>query len=136
MALLAVDWGSLVFPRALYCFSRCEFADSWTRPTRLCARSHRIYRRHGVGVYTLVGAFRNDFGILRVLHPNLTELCVALAVIPVMLFLANLGRRLLQLRIAGMVAEINLARTPDGIQAALRRHWMTQVWKSISGLGA
>ena len=46
---------------------------------------------------------------------------VALAVIPVMLLLANIGRRLLKLRIAGMVAEINLARTPDGIQTALRR---------------
>ena len=44
-----------------------------------------------------------------------------MAVIPVMLFLANIGRRLMQLRIAGMVAEINLARTPDSIQAALRR---------------
>ena len=49
------------------------------------------------------------------------NVCVAIAVIPVMLFLSNLGRRLLQLRIAGMVAEINSARTPDGIQAALRR---------------
>jgi class 3 adenylate cyclase len=48
-------------------------------------------------------------------------LCVVLSVIPVMLFLASLGRRLLQLRIAGMVAEINLARRPNGIQAALRR---------------
>jgi class 3 adenylate cyclase len=51
----------------------------------------------------------------------LRGVCVAIAVIPVMLFVANIGRRLLQLRIAGMVAEINLARTPDGIQAALRR---------------
>ena len=48
-------------------------------------------------------------------------LCIATAVIPLMLFLATLGRHLLQLRIAGMVAEINLARTPEGIQAALRR---------------
>ena len=47
--------------------------------------------------------------------------CIAIAVIPVMLFLANIGRRLLQLRIGGMVAEINLARTPDDIQTALRR---------------
>ena len=38
-----------------------------------------------------------------------------------MLFLANIGRRLLQLRIGGMVAEINSARTPAGIQTALRR---------------
>jgi hypothetical protein len=38
-----------------------------------------------------------------------------------MLFLAGIGRRLLQLRVAGMVAEINLARTLDGIQDALRR---------------
>ena len=55
-----------------------------------------------------------DFAYLR-------GVCVALAVIPVMLFLANIGRRLMKLRIAGMVAEINLARTPESIQAALRR---------------
>jgi hypothetical protein len=40
----------------------------------------------------------------------LRGLCVAITVIPVMLFLANIGRRLMQLRIARMVAEINLAR--------------------------
>jgi class 3 adenylate cyclase len=51
----------------------------------------------------------------------LRVICVALVVIPVMLFLANIGRRLMKLRIAGMVAEINLARTPESIQAALRR---------------
>ena len=51
----------------------------------------------------------------------LRGLCVALIMIPVMLLLANIGRRLLKLRIAGMVAEINLARTPEGIQTALRR---------------
>jgi class 3 adenylate cyclase len=55
-----------------------------------------------------------DFAFLR-------GVCVAIAVIPLMLFLANIGRRLMKLRIAGMVAEINLARTPDGIQVALRR---------------
>ena len=47
--------------------------------------------------------------------------CIAMAVIPVMFFLANIGRHLMQLRIARMVAEINLSRTPDSIQAALRR---------------
>ena len=51
----------------------------------------------------------------------LRGLCVALIMIPVMLLLANIGRRLLKLRIAGMVAEINLARTPEGIQTVLRR---------------
>ena len=52
-----------------------------------------------------------------------------MAVIPVMLFLANIGRRLMQLRIAGMVAEINLARTPDGVQAwRCGEHWMTRAW--------
>jgi class 3 adenylate cyclase len=51
----------------------------------------------------------------------LHSLLVAQAVIPVMFFLSNVGRRLLQLRIAGMVAEINVARTPEAIQAALRR---------------
>ena len=49
------------------------------------------------------------------------SVCVAIAVIPVMLFVANIGRRLMKLRIAGMVGEINLARTPESIQAALRR---------------
>jgi hypothetical protein len=55
-----------------------------------------------------------EFALLR-------GLCVALIIIPVMLLLANIGRRLMKLRIAGMVAEINLARTPEGIQTALRR---------------
>ena len=66
-------------------------------------------------------SFRND--LRRSLRPTQSYkgLAAATAVIPVMLFLATMGRRLLQLRIAGMVAEINLARTPDGIQAALRR---------------
>jgi class 3 adenylate cyclase len=54
------------------------------------------------------------------LYPGLA-VCIAIAVIPVMLFLANIGRRLLQLRIGGMVAEINVARTPEAIRAALRR---------------
>jgi class 3 adenylate cyclase len=54
------------------------------------------------------------------LYPGLA-VCIAIAVIPVMLFLSNIGRRLMQLRIGGMVAEINLARTPDDIQTALRR---------------
>jgi class 3 adenylate cyclase len=47
--------------------------------------------------------------------------CIAMAVIPVMFFLANIGRHLMQLRITRMVAEINLSRTPASIQAALRR---------------
>jgi hypothetical protein len=55
-----------------------------------------------------------DFAFMR-------GVCVAIAVLPVMLFLANIGRRLMKLRIAGMVAEMNLARTPESIQAALRR---------------
>jgi class 3 adenylate cyclase len=38
-----------------------------------------------------------------------------------MLLLANILRRMMKLRIGGMVAEINLARTPESIQAALRR---------------
>ena len=52
---------------------------------------------------------------------HLRVLCIAMTVIPVMLFLANIGRYLMQLRIARMVAEINLSRTPGSIQAALRR---------------
>jgi hypothetical protein len=50
--------------------------------------------------------------------PNLTEVVRRLGCHTRDAFLANLGRRLLQLRIAGMVAEINLARTPDGIASA------------------
>jgi class 3 adenylate cyclase len=55
------------------------------------------------------------------LFAHLRVLCIAMAVIPAMFFLANIGRHLMQLRIARMVAEINLSRTPDSIQAALRR---------------
>ena len=50
--------------------------------------------------------------------------CLAIAVIPVMLFLANIGRRLMQLRIAGMVAEINLSqnagRNSSGAAASIK----------------
>ena len=66
-------------------------------------------------VETVWGLVGSDW--IRILH----SLLVARAVIPVMFFLSNVGRRLLQLRIAGMVAEINVARTLEAIQAALRR---------------
>jgi class 3 adenylate cyclase len=62
----------------------------------------------------------SDASLFGDLYPGLA-VCIAIAVIPVMLFLGNIGRRLLQLRIGGMVAEINVARTPDDIQTALRR---------------
>jgi hypothetical protein len=73
----------------------------------------------GVLVFHLVETVRGLGGPdwVRILQ----SLLVAQAVIPIMFFLSNVGRRLLQLRIAGMVAEINSARTPDDIQAALRR---------------
>jgi hypothetical protein len=75
----------------------------------------------GAGVYMLVDAFQADFTGVYSLPQFYKGFCVVITVIPVMLFLGNFGRRLMQLRIAGMVAQINLARTPDGIQAALRR---------------
>jgi hypothetical protein len=73
----------------------------------------------GVLVYHFVETLRGLVGPdwVRILQ----SLLVAQALIPIMFFLSNVGRRLLQLRIAGIVAEINMARTPEAIQAALRR---------------
>jgi hypothetical protein len=106
-----------------------NLADSRTRPTHLCARSHRIYLRRTCYRQPCSMEFAAEFSNVSLeLYPGswgefafLRGECVALAVIPVMLLLANIGRRLMKLRIAGMVAEINLARTPDSIQTALRR---------------
>jgi class 3 adenylate cyclase len=122
VALLAVDWGTLVFSAGLILLLALRILRTRGLDRRVYVPVHiASIVGMGVGVYTLVGAFRNDFAGSYGLPKSYRGLCVALAVIPVMLCLANLGRRLLQLRIAGMVAEINLARTPDGIQAALRR---------------
>ena len=122
VALLAVDWGVLLFLRWSYIAScAADFADSWTRPTGYVPVHIASIVGMRVGVYTLVGPFRNDFAGSYCLPKYYRGLCVAVALIPLMLFLAGIGRRLLQLRVAGMVAEINLARTLDGIQDALRR---------------
>ena len=119
-AFLAVYSGEFIFYSWPYIApSAANLADSRTRPTYLCARSHRIYcwrvdccRPRGIESCILVQRCPPVWKS----YPGLA-VCIAIAVIPVMLFLANIGRRLLQLRIGGMVAEINSARTPDGIQS-------------------
>jgi class 3 adenylate cyclase len=122
VALLAVDWGTLVFSAGLILLLALRILRTRGLDRRVYVPVHiASIVGMGVGVYTLVGAFRNDFAGSYGLPKSYKGFCAALAVIPVMLFLATLGRRLLQLRIAGMVAEVNVARTPDGIQAALRR---------------
>jgi class 3 adenylate cyclase len=122
VAMLAVDWGILVFSVGLILLLALRIFRTRGLDRRIYVPVHiASIVGMGVAVYTLVGAFRNDFAGSYGLPESYRVLCVGQAVIPLMLFLATLGRRLLQLRIAGMVAEINLARTPDGIQAALRR---------------
>jgi class 3 adenylate cyclase len=122
VALLAVDWGILVFSAGLILLLALRILRTRGLDRRIYVPVHiASLVGIGVGVYTLVGAFQNDFAGSYGLPKFYRGLCAAYAIIPVMLFLATTGRRLLQLRIAGMVAEINLARTPDGIQAALRR---------------
>ena len=117
--MTGVSWSS---PQVLYCFSRLRILRTRGLDRRIYVPVHiASIVGMGVSVYTLVGAFRNDFAGSYGLPKSYRGWCVATAVIPLMLFLATLGRRMLQLRIAGMVAEINLARTPEGIQAALRR---------------
>jgi class 3 adenylate cyclase len=122
VALLAVDWGQLAFAAGLILLLALRILRTRGLDRRIYVPVHiASLVGMGVAVYTLVGAFQNDFAGSYGLPASYSGFCVALAVIPLMLFLATLGRRLLQLRITGMVAEINLARTPDGIQAALRR---------------
>jgi class 3 adenylate cyclase len=122
VALLAVDWGVLLFSAGLILLLALRILRTrgLDRPVYVPVHIASIVGM-GVGVYTLVGAFRNDFAGSYGLPASYRGLCVAQALIPVMLFLANIGRRLLQLRVAGMVAEINRARTRDGIQEALRQ---------------
>jgi class 3 adenylate cyclase len=122
VALLAVDWGTLVFAAGLILLLALRISRTRGLDRRIYVPVHiASIVGMGMGVYTLVGAFRNNFAGSYGLPESYRGLVAATSVIPVMLLLATLGRRLLQLRIAGMVAEINLARTPDGIQAALRR---------------
>ena len=122
VALLAVDWGVLFFSAGLILLLALRILRTRGLDRRIYLPVHiASIVGMSMGVYTLVGAFRNDFAGSYGLPKSYRGLVVALALIPLMLFLANIGRRLLQLRVAGMVAEINLARTPDGIQAALRR---------------
>jgi class 3 adenylate cyclase len=122
VALLAVDWGQLVFAAGLILLLALRILRTRGLDRRIYVPVHiASIVGMGMGVYTLVNGFQNNFAGSYALPQFYNGLSIALAVIPLMLFLANLGRRLLQLRIAGMVAEINLARTPDGIQTALRR---------------
>ncbi len=130
VALVAGGWGQLGFSAGLILLLALRILRTRGLDRRIYVPVHiasifGMAASAGLAVWSLAAKYGDvDWE----LYPGsygpfafLRGVCVAIAVIPVMLFLANIGRRLMQLRIAGMVAEINLARTPDGIQAALRR---------------
>jgi len=132
IAVTFVQWGQLVFSGGLILLLALRILRTRGLDRRIYLPVHiasifGIAATAGLAAWILVVLYSvvdpfwklypgswGDFAFLR-------GVCVAIAVIPVMLFLANIGRRLMKLRIAGMMAEINLARTPDGIQVALRR---------------
>jgi hypothetical protein len=130
MAELAIYWGQAVFAAGLILLLALRILRTRGLDRRIYVAVHiaSIFGRAAIAslaVWSFAAEFSNvswalcpaswgEFAFLRIE-------CVALAVIPVMLLLANIGRRLMKLRIAGMVVEINLARTPDSIQTALRR---------------
>jgi class 3 adenylate cyclase len=130
VALVAGSWGQLVFSGGLILLLALRILRTRGLDRRIYVPVHiasifGMAASAGLAAWSLAAKYGDvDWE----LYPGsygrfafLRGVCVAIAVIPLMLFLANIGRRLIQLRIAGMVAEINLARTPDGIQAALRR---------------
>ena len=122
LANSAVDWGQLVFFAGVVLLLALRILRTRGLDRRIYVPVHIASMvGMGVGVYALVEAFRREVAGAYGLPQSYRWLCAAGAVIPLMLFLANVGRRLLQLRIAGMVAEINRAGAPDGIQSALRR---------------
>jgi class 3 adenylate cyclase len=120
LAGLAIYWGQIVGAAGLVLLLTLRISRTRGLDRRVYVPVH-IASIVGMGVlvFHLVETVRGLGGPdwVRILQ----SLLVAQAVIPIMFFLSNVGRRLLQLRIAGMVAEINSARTPDDIQAALRR---------------
>jgi hypothetical protein len=130
MAELAIYWGQAVLAAGLILLLALRILRTRGLDRRIYVPVHIASIFGGAAIASLaVWSFAAEFsnvswalypaswGRIRILRIE----CVALAVIPVMLLLANIGRRLMKLRIAGMVAEINLARTPDSIQTALRR---------------
>jgi class 3 adenylate cyclase len=120
LAGLAIYWGRIVGAAGLVLLLTLRILRTRGLDRRVYVPVHiASIVGMGVVVFLLVETVRGLVGSdwVRILH----SLLVAQAVIPVMFFLSNVGRRLLQLRIAGMVAEINVARTPEAIQAALRR---------------
>jgi class 3 adenylate cyclase len=122
VAYNAVDGGNLVFAAGLVLLLALRILRTRGLDRRIYVPVHiASIILMGVGAYTVVDVFQRDVAGPYGLPESYRGLSAATAVIPLMLFIANVGRRLLQLRIAGMVAEINLARTPEGIQLALRR---------------
>jgi class 3 adenylate cyclase len=130
VALVAGGWGQLVFSAGLILLLALRILRTRGLDRRIYVPIHiasifGMAASAGLAAWSLAVEYGDvDWE----LYPGsygqfafLRGVCVAMAVIPVMLLLANIGRRLMKLRIAGMVAEINLARTPDSIQAALRR---------------
>jgi class 3 adenylate cyclase len=132
VAFFAVNWGDLVLSAGVIVLLTLRILRTRGLDRRIYVPVH-IASIFGMVVAAHLGVWTLLFEYGRVppfweIYPGplgrfaaLRGLCIAVAVIPVMLFLANIGRRLLQLRIAGMVAEVNRARTPDDIQTALRR---------------
>jgi class 3 adenylate cyclase len=130
VALVAGGWGQLVFSGGLILLLALRILRTRGLDRRIYVPVHiasifGMAASAGLAVWSLAAEYGD---VIWELYPGswgnfayMRGVCIAIAVIPVMLFLANIGRRLIQLRIAGMVAEINLARTPASIQAALRR---------------
>jgi hypothetical protein len=120
VALLALNWGQLVFNAGLILLLALRILRTRGLDRRIYIPIHiasiagAVAAAH-LGVLKLAVLYYVDVPVAWELYPGpvgpfalMRILCLVLAVIPVMLFLANLGRRMLQLRIAGMVAEINL----------------------------
>jgi class 3 adenylate cyclase len=133
ISLIVANWGLLVFYTGAILLLVLRILRTRGLDRRIYVPVHIASIAGGVvaiqlGVLSLIDSYGVEVPMSLQLNPGptgqfefLRNLYLALAVIPLMLFLAHLGRRLLQLRIAGMIAEINVARTPDGIQKALRR---------------
>lgn len=117
----AVYWGQVVFAAGLLLLLTLRILRTRGLDRRIYVPV-RIASIVGIGilVYFLFDAIWGSQGAIY--QPESYKLlCVAQAAVAMMFFLSHIGRRLIQLRITGMVAEINAARTPHDIQAALRR---------------
>jgi class 3 adenylate cyclase len=130
VALVAGGWGQLVFSAGLILLLALRILRTRGLDRRIYVPVHiasifGMAASAGLTVWSLAAKYGDvDWELYPGSWGNFAHMrgvCIAVAIIPLMLFLANIGRRLIQLRIARMVAEINLARTPASIQAALRR---------------